>query len=175
MAWTIAELERWIDRHAIDVSGHKVGTIADVYVDDATGEPEWLAVMTGLFGTRVSFVPVAGATEVDGDVQLPHEKSKIKGSPNVEADGELSVDEEQSLYQHYGLVYGSTADGNSKSHVDRQPAEFQNSGSASTTAEVSVEMARSRLRRRDDAAVRAMDLSTDDLEEPMDVPGTESR
>src|SRR5215213_953308 len=53
------ELSGWIGRTAVDRDGDKVGKIADVYLDDDTGQPEWLAVTTGMFGTGVSFVPLS--------------------------------------------------------------------------------------------------------------------
>ncbi len=34
-----------------------------VYRDQATGEPEWLTVMTGLFGLKETFVPLPRARE----------------------------------------------------------------------------------------------------------------
>ena len=34
---------------------------ATVYRDHATGEPEWLTVMTGLFGLKETFVPLPRA------------------------------------------------------------------------------------------------------------------
>ena len=50
-----------VDRTAVDPDGDKIGTIFDVYLDNDTDQPEWLAVNTGLFGSKVSFVPIAGA------------------------------------------------------------------------------------------------------------------
>jgi hypothetical protein len=147
MDWTMEQLERWIDLKAVDPSGTKIGTIADVYVDDASGEPEWLAVMTGLFGTRISFVPLAGASEEDGVVKVAHDKAVVKDSPNIEVDGELDESDEARLYGHYKLDL---------------PAQSAESGSVSIIDD-SPEIARGRLRRRDEAAVRAMGLSDDDL------------
>src|SRR4051794_3557343 len=95
MSWTIQHLEGWIGRSAIDPQGHRIGTISDVYVDDATGQPEWLAITTGLFGTRMSFVPLAGSKEADGHIVVAFNKSVAKGSPHVEANGQLSLSEEQ--------------------------------------------------------------------------------
>ncbi len=34
----------------------KIGTVDEVYLDDATGVPEWAAIRTGLF-SRDAFVP----------------------------------------------------------------------------------------------------------------------
>jgi hypothetical protein len=62
-----------------------------------------MAVRTGLFGTKLSFVPIEGA-EVAGDRELrvPYQKEQIKNAPKVEADGELEPEEERKLYEHYG-------------------------------------------------------------------------
>ena len=38
-----------------------------------------------------------------------YEKSQVKDAPNVEADGQLSHEEEATLYRHYGLDYDAPA------------------------------------------------------------------
>jgi len=98
-----------IGRNAVDRSNSKIGTISDVYVDDETGQPAWLAVNTGTSGSKVSFVPLAGA-EVSGDaVVVGYDKSKVKGAPKEKVDGHLSPDEEDELYTYYGIA-GQSAD-----------------------------------------------------------------
>lgn len=97
--------ESWIGRTLHDASGHKVGKIEDIYTDDDTGQPEWIAVTTGLFGSNVSFVPVAGASLAGDDVMVPFPKEQVKEAPNAGADGQLSQEEEAHLYGHYGLDY----------------------------------------------------------------------
>lgn len=99
----------WRDRTVKDMSGDKVGSVADIYVDDQTGQPDWLAVSTGLFGTKVSFVPIDGARRDGDDVVVAFEKEKIKDAPRTDADGSLSVDEEQALYDYYGRGYTTGA------------------------------------------------------------------
>ncbi|HEY8544373.1 MAG TPA: PRC and DUF2382 domain-containing protein [Acidimicrobiales bacterium] len=101
------ELRGWVGRTLVDQAGHKIGRIEDIYVDDATGEPEWLAVATGLFGRRVSFVPLSGATTKPGsdDIVCRWDQAKIKDAPHAEPDGRLSQDEEVALYRHYGVRY----------------------------------------------------------------------
>jgi len=91
------------DRTALDCNYSKIGTIADVYVDEFTGRPEWLAIKTGLFGTKLTFVPLTGAHVYDDDVVVRYEASLVKDAPRVEADGQLTTDEERSLYGHYGI------------------------------------------------------------------------
>jgi uncharacterized protein (TIGR02271 family) len=99
---TTTNIQEWRGAKAVDTSGEKVGTIDEVYLDRGSQEPEWVTVSTGLFGTRTTFVPIGDAELVDGEVRLGYTKDKIKDAPNVDADGALSRDEEQQLYEHYG-------------------------------------------------------------------------
>jgi uncharacterized protein (TIGR02271 family) len=103
---TVHDVQTWQGNDLFGRDQDKIGSIADVYLDRQTGEPEWLAVKTGLFGTRLSFVPIRDASRDGDNVVVPYDKAQVKDSPNVEADGELSPEEEQSLYQHYGLEWG---------------------------------------------------------------------
>ncbi len=90
----------------LDAQQQKVGKITDIYIDSDTNRPEWALVHTGMFGGRESFVPLAEAQTAGGNsLQVPYTKDQIKGAPNAEPDGELSEQEEQTLYQHYGLNY----------------------------------------------------------------------
>ena len=89
----------------VDSDGSKIGSIDEIYADQETGKPEWMAVRTGLFGTRLTFVPLAEAQATGDEVRVPYEKAQVKDAPNVDPDGELSQDEESRLYSHYGLPY----------------------------------------------------------------------
>jgi uncharacterized protein (TIGR02271 family) len=83
--------------------GDKIVRLEDVYVDTETGQPEWATVNTGLFGLRHSFIPLAASEPARGDVVVPYSKDQVKDAPSVDPDGELSDEEEQSLYRHYGM------------------------------------------------------------------------
>jgi len=98
-------LQRWIGHDLIDETGHKIGRIEEVYTDQETNKPEWLAVTTGMFGNRTSFVPLQGVTSSEDCLVSPWDKAKVKDAPNAEADGHLSQEEEAALYRHYGLQY----------------------------------------------------------------------
>ncbi len=159
---TPEELEQWIDRHAVDKDGHRIGTIADVYIDDATGRPEWLAIMTGLFGSRISFAPLTGARERGDDVEVAYAKGVVKDSPNIEADGQLTEQEERRLYEHYGLSRSSPSSPGEGEEDSAGIGELSETGSTTVKAEVSPEVAQTRLRRRDAMSVEALDLESDD-------------
>jgi len=98
----VNDTRQLVGREAVDPSDSKIGTISDVYVDDETGQPSWLAVNTGVFGTKVSFVPLAGAQSSGDDVVVAYDKALVKDAPKAEADGHLSPEEEAELYAHYG-------------------------------------------------------------------------
>ena len=102
---TMTDLTRWKGQEVVDPTGDKIGEIADIYLDEQTDQPEWLAVRTGLFGRRISFVPIAEAQPAGDYVAVPYTKAQVKDAPNAEPDGELSEQEEARLYDHYGLPY----------------------------------------------------------------------
>jgi uncharacterized protein (TIGR02271 family) len=99
---TRQDVRTWRGRKVVDRDGDKLGKIEDVYLDRSSGEPEWLAVKTGLFGSNVSFVPIRDATTDGDDVRVGYEKALVKDAPNIDPDGELSPEEERRLYEHYG-------------------------------------------------------------------------
>ncbi len=99
---TQQDVQTWRGRTALDRDGEKLGKIDEVYLDRQSGEPEWIVVKTGLFGSKSTFVPIRDASADGDDVRVAHEKSLVKDAPNIDPDGELSTDEERRLYEHYG-------------------------------------------------------------------------
>lgn len=84
-----------------DALGDKIGTIGQVYVDDETGQPNWVTVRTGLFGLAESFVPLHGS-RVDGDdLYVHYRESQVKDAPRIDPDGSLSPAEEERLFTFY--------------------------------------------------------------------------
>jgi uncharacterized protein (TIGR02271 family) len=104
----IDTVRTWEARTMVDRDGGRIGPIQAIYLDDRTGEPEWALVNTGLFGTKASFVPLAQATEADGDVRVPYDKQLVKDAPRIDPDRHLSEAEERQLWRHYGLDYDRT-------------------------------------------------------------------
>jgi sporulation protein YlmC with PRC-barrel domain len=91
-----------IGRRAFDINGVKIGTVDEVYLDDATGRPEWAAVRTGLF-SRDAFVPLEPSDFVDDHLRVPFDKALIKDAPDFGVGRHLSPEQELQLYHHYGL------------------------------------------------------------------------
>jgi uncharacterized protein (TIGR02271 family) len=98
-------LEQLEGRPVIGADGQKIGTVADVYFDKDTRQPEWALVTTGMFGTKHSFVPITTASTTSEGLSVPFTKDQVKDAPRLDDDGELSQDEELQLSQHYGLSY----------------------------------------------------------------------
>ena len=92
-----------LDRTLVDAAGDKIGTVTEVYLDDQTGEPSWLTVRTGWFGTNESFVPLDQVNTVEPVLRTSYDKAIIKGAPRCDAGRPLSRPEEEALYSYYGL------------------------------------------------------------------------
>jgi uncharacterized protein (TIGR02271 family) len=98
--------DAWIDRDAYDPAGEKIGKVTDIYSDDVTQRPEWVAIKTGLFGMKTTFVPIHGSGPTgDGDLQVAFDKEMVKDAPRIDPEGHLSPEEEQELWQYYGYDY----------------------------------------------------------------------
>jgi uncharacterized protein (TIGR02271 family) len=89
----------------VSSDGDKIGSVQDIYLDRETDQPEWVLVNTGLFGSRSTFVPLSDASMQGNDIVVPYSKDLVKDAPNIDADGELSEQEEADLYRHYDLKY----------------------------------------------------------------------
>lgn len=140
---------------AYDSNGEKIGTIGQIYVDDRLGTPEWVTVKTGLFGTKETFVPLAGARRQGDQLHVPYTKDMVKDAPRLDADEHLDTSEEQRLYRHYRLTPGGrtgtagttgaaggvagaggmTSEGMTgrRAHEGRQPAAAMRSGDEGLT------------------------------------------
>src|SRR5688572_22724009 len=100
-------ISRVIGQDVYDEAGQKIGSAAEVYLDDETGQPEWVTVRTGLFGTKESFVPIRNADLTNEGVRVPVSKDRVKDAPKIDTDGHLSPEEEQELYRYYGMGAGT--------------------------------------------------------------------
>ncbi|GAB3307408.1 hypothetical protein GCM10027451_15580 [Geodermatophilus aquaeductus] len=90
--------------------GEKIGTVESFFVDDRTGAPTWVAVSTGLFGTKHSIVPATQATFGDGVLSVPVHKDTVKHAPITGGD-HLGPEDEAALREHYGLTGGTAQPG----------------------------------------------------------------
>lgn len=98
------EVSAAIGSTAYGTDGDKLGTVEHFFVDDHTGAPTWVAVATGLFGTRHSLIPAADATFADGDLRLPVSRQAVRSAPDIGDTAHLGPAEEEQLRRHYGTA-----------------------------------------------------------------------
>jgi sporulation protein YlmC with PRC-barrel domain len=107
---TSQDPQDFIHRAAVDAEGSRIGKISQVYLDDQTGQPAWLLVETGLFGTRNSFAPIDGA-RLEGElVVLTVSKDQVKDAPNIDRDAHLSDSELDALRRYYSGHLGTAGE-----------------------------------------------------------------
>jgi uncharacterized protein (TIGR02271 family) len=117
--------------NVVGSDGEKIGSIGQLYADDDTGEPTWVTVKTGLFGTSQSFVPVEGAHSQGDDLVVPYTKEHVKDAPRVDVDGHLTPEEEDRLYTYYdrgARTYSDTQNDATRNDVDLQGDADLNAG-----------------------------------------------
>ena len=90
------------DADVVGSDDDRLGTVKQVYVDAETGEPQFITVTTGLFGTSQSFVPLDDATFDGETLHVGFDKATVKHAPRIENDGTLSEDEEERIWAYYG-------------------------------------------------------------------------
>ncbi|MFF8032047.1 PRC and DUF2382 domain-containing protein [Streptomyces sp. NPDC016626] len=120
---TREEISIVLDHPVYDGDGNKIGDAKHVFLDDASGRPEWVTVKTGLFGSNESFVPIRDAALVQDHLEVPYRKDKVKDAPSVDIDagGHLSVEEEHRLYDYYGIDWDGVLADPGESDRDRSP------------------------------------------------------
>ncbi|MFF7154210.1 PRC-barrel domain-containing protein [Streptomyces sp. NPDC008139] len=107
-----ADLREWRDHDVVDSEGHKIGSLEAVYVDTGTDEPLMVTVQIGLpTRHRLTFTPVTDVIVGPGWVKVPYDKALVKSAPSIGTDDVLPVEDEEAIFQHYGLPYKPTGDG----------------------------------------------------------------
>jgi hypothetical protein len=110
----------WRGRTVVDRDGEKIGTLREIYLDDEE-RPSWGSVHTGLFGLRETFAPLTEAQLVDDELRLPYPHEQVKQAPSVDPDVQLSADEEDRLYRHYGITAQAADDRATEPQTDDEP------------------------------------------------------
>ncbi len=93
----------WVGHRLDDISGGSVGKLEGVFVDDSSGDVEWLVVRVGRFG-HYTLIPARDAVEGVGHVWVPYSRDEIRGAPRVDPKHTLSTAGERELLGHYGIA-----------------------------------------------------------------------
>jgi hypothetical protein len=112
MPITESDLSGLSGGNVVTASVDKIGSIGQIYLDDQTGEPSFVAANTGLLGMSQSLIPLRDATIRDGDVVVGYDKDMVTNAPPLEDDeGSLSRGQQEKLYDYYGISYDATKRG----------------------------------------------------------------
>jgi hypothetical protein len=92
----------WGGKLLVDRDGAPIGTVTQIYTDDATGLPEWA---TTRLGEATVFLPLLDAHEQDGAVQVQVKRDDVAKAPMVGPGRRISEQDEARLYRWYGIDY----------------------------------------------------------------------
>lgn len=102
-----------------EMNGGSVGKVEGAFVDEVTGNVEWLCARMGRFG-HYSLVPARDAVAANQHVWVPYTRDMIRGAPRVEPAKPLNRDAEQKLLDHYGV---GTADAGRGAELAKRDAK----------------------------------------------------
>jgi uncharacterized protein (TIGR02271 family) len=106
-AWTIERLGELRGSPVYDSAGEKIGTVEEIFYDTESGQPEWIGLSTGFFGTKRVLIPVAGSEQRGDGLYVRYSKEQVKDSPDFDEE-QVSAQTEAALYSYYGIGYGGT-------------------------------------------------------------------
>jgi uncharacterized protein (TIGR02271 family) len=81
--------------------GQLVGTVEQVFNDDADGRPVWALIRAG---KKDKFVPLGGSKVTKDGLSVPFESKLIMSSPDVDAGQHMSAAQADQLNRHFGLT-----------------------------------------------------------------------
>lgn len=115
-----------------------------------------------------------GDARLDDDVlRLPFDGAQVKDAPDVDPDVQLSEDEEQQLFRHYGVVTSSRGDPEESGAVAGDASVRGGAGDAMTRSEEEVHI---RKRQREHGRARLKKyVVTDYVEKKVPVQREEVR
>ena len=107
----LTERSPWADWRVDDCRGQRIGTLAAVYEDPATGAAAWFLVRLGRYSTRFVLTPPADVLGWHGRISLPWERLRIERAPLLyAAPVRILSAMEDELRRHYRLVEISDVD-----------------------------------------------------------------
>ena len=118
---SVEEAKGWIGSRLDEIEGVTVGKVKGVYVDEQSGEAEWLLARMGRLGHH-SLVPAYDAVGGAGHVWVPYPRGMLRGGPRVEPGQTLDLDREVELSAHYEVGRAKRLAGRSPATITARPA-----------------------------------------------------
>jgi PRC-barrel domain len=89
----------------LDPVGEKIGKLDDVFVG-SDNQPRYIGVKIGLFGTKMTLIPVQLVIGIDPDeeaVRVSITKDVAKEGPMFDRDHQFTPEDEAMIWDSYGL------------------------------------------------------------------------
>ena len=78
----------------------RLGPVVRVFLDEYTDWPIFFTIHSAS-SRRETYVALHEATLVEGDFVVPYTLERVRAAPQVEADQDLSISEEDALFDYY--------------------------------------------------------------------------
>jgi hypothetical protein len=113
--YTKEGLIQLVGHEVVDLNGTSLGYVDLIFVDDATGRPEWIGLWGGVPGSTHTLVPVRGIELRDDELRLPWPEDIVRNAPSYSEEDKsglltdesgtvsISPEKERAVYEHYGL------------------------------------------------------------------------
>ena len=92
----------------VDSSGHRIGTVGRVYIDDVTDELNWMTIRSGPMRMFECLAPLTDSKWEAETIRMPFTKRFVKNAPRVAARPPTAEDGE-ILQRYYGMAVIGTA------------------------------------------------------------------
>lgn len=137
------QITSWGGKLLVDRAGQPIGSVTQVYTDDATGLPEWA---TTRLGEATVFIPLLDAVESDGQIKVTVHRDDVAKAPLVLDKHHISQDEEARLYRYYGIAYSPDRSSSGLPAGEGPPPKLPWTATATASARAAAASAAQRLR-----------------------------
>jgi uncharacterized protein (TIGR02271 family) len=95
------QAEQLLGARVTGSDGKVIGTVEQVFRDDADGTPAWARIRSGKTGR---FVPVSAGELTAEGLRVPFDSRKVMAGPNIEAGQHMSAAQAEEIRKYYGLA-----------------------------------------------------------------------
>ena len=101
--WTMDSVQALRGKDVYSTDGEKIGSVQEIYYDEANHAPEWIGLGTGFFGMKRKVVPIDRILPEQNGIYLPFTKDEVAAEPDFDYKDGISSDEERALCDYFSL------------------------------------------------------------------------
>ena len=101
----LRELEEKYEGYKVyDNRGERIGTVDDLFIDEADRE-EYIGVKMGFLGRKSTLIPmdIVRVNEADRAIEVSESKDHVKDAPSFDDDEDITHEYEERIRSHFGL------------------------------------------------------------------------